>query len=220
MIELLSAPAFVLWGAPASWLELVAAVLALIMVACNMRELHWGWPLAVVSSLMYVGVFAGNRIYGDAALQVFFAVMALWGWTQWLRGHRADGAALNVARLSPRGWTLAATAAALLWPTLAFFLSRFTNSDVPWLDGFVTALSVVGQYLLARKFIENWGVWLAVNIVSVGLFIHKGLWLTVALYAVFAVLSVAGYVAWRARLRPLDGADEGKGDARVAPASP
>jgi len=203
LLDLLSAPAFVLWGAPATWLELIAATLALVMVGCNMREVQWGWPLAIVSSLMYVGVFAGSRIYGDAALQVFFAAMALWGWTQWLRGHRADGSALHVARLSRRGWLLAIAAAALLWPALALFLARFTDTDVPWLDGFVTGFSVVGQFLLARKFIENWGVWLVVNIVSVGLFVHKGLWLTVVLYAVFVVLSIAGYLAWRPRLRPL-----------------
>ena len=200
LLDLLAAPAFHIGGAPASWLELVAAVLALAMVACNMREVHWGWPLAMLSSLLYVGVFAAHRIYGDASLQVFFAVMAAWGWFQWLRGHRADGSSLQVARLSTHGWLAAAAGSALLWPALALFLHRFTDTDVPWSDGFVTALSVVGQVLLARKFIENWGVWLAVNLVSVGLFVHKGLWLTVGLYAVFAALSVAGYLAWRRRL--------------------
>lgn len=203
LLDLLAAPAFHIGGAPASWLELVAAVLALAMVACNMREVHWGWPLAMLSSLLYVGVFAAHRIYGDASLQVFFAVMAAWGWFQWLRGHRADGSSLQVARLSTHGWLAAAAGSALLWPALALFLHRFTDTDVPWSDGFVTALSVVGQVLLARKFIENWGVWLAVNVVSVGLFVHKGLWLTVGLYAVFAALSVAGYVAWRRRLPTL-----------------
>lgn len=206
MIAFLSTPAFMLWGAPASWLELTAALLALVMVGCNMRELHWGWPLAILSSLMYVGVFADSRIYGDAGLQLFFVLMAGWGWFQWLRGHRSDGSALHVAKLSPRGWLLALGAAALLWLALGVFLARFTNSDVPWWDGFVTAFSVVGQFLLARKFIENWAAWLVVNIVSVGLFVHKGLWLTVGLYAVFALLSVAGYLAWRARLRPLPAA--------------
>ncbi len=205
-MALLSAPAFVLWGSPASWLEVVAAVLALVMVGCNMRELHWGWPLAMISSLMYVGVFAGNRIYGDAALQVFFAAMACWGWFQWLRGHRADGSALRVSQLSRRGWLLAGASAALLWCLLSWGLGRFTNTDVPGSDGFVTALSVVGQFLLARKFIENWGVWLVVNLVSIGLFVHKGLWLTVGLYTVFAVLSVAGYQAWRARMQPVPAA--------------
>jgi nicotinamide mononucleotide transporter len=200
MSELLSAPAFALWGSPVSWLELVAAVLALAMVGCNMREIHWGWPLAIASSLLYVVVFAKARIYGDASLQVFFAFVALWGWSQWLRGHRSDGTALHVSRLSQRGITLTIAACAIAWPAIALFLHRFTDTDVPWWDGFSTGLSLVGQFLLGRKFIENWLVWLAVNVVSVGLFIHKGLWLTVGLYAVFAVLSVAGYLAWRQRL--------------------
>ncbi|MCY1206321.1 Nicotinamide riboside transporter PnuC [compost metagenome] len=200
MPELLSASAFALWGSPVTWLELIAAVLALAMVGCNMREIHWGWPLAIVSSLLYVVVFANARIYGDASLQVFFAFVALWGWAQWLRGFRADGSALRVSRLSPRGTAYALVACAIAWPVVALFLRRFTNTDVPWWDGFVTGLSLVGQFLLGRKFIENWLVWLAVNVVSVGLFIHKGLWLTTALYAVFAVLSVAGFLAWQRRL--------------------
>jgi nicotinamide mononucleotide transporter len=178
----------------------VASLLALAMVGCNMREIHWGWPLAIVSSLLYVAVFAKARIYGDASLQVFFAFVALWGWAQWLRGHRADGSALHVTRLSPRGIALTLVACALAWPAVALFLRRFTDTDVPWWDGFATGLSLVGQFLLGRKFIENWLIWLAVNVVSVGLFIHKGLWLTVGLYAVFAVLSVAGYIAWRQRM--------------------
>lgn len=200
MPDLLSATAFVLWASPVSWLELVAAVLALAMVGCNMREIHWGWPLAILSSLMYFGVFLQQRIYGDAALQIFFAVLALWGWFQWLRGHRADGRALQVARLSPRGIGFALLACCLAWLGLSLFLIRFTDTDVPWWDGFATGFSLVGQLLLGRKFIENWAIWLAVNLVSIGLFIHKGLWLTVGLYAMFALLSVAGYVAWRRRL--------------------
>ncbi|RZL45767.1 MAG: nicotinamide riboside transporter PnuC [Variovorax sp.] len=201
MPEFLSAPAFVLWGMPTTWLEVVAAVLALAMVGCNMREIHWGWPLAIVSSLLYMVVFAQARIYGDASLQVFFAIVALWGWFQWLRGHRADGSVLHVSRLSPRGLLMALLACALAWPAVALFLIRFTDTDVPWFDGFATGLSLVGQFLLARKFIENWVVWLAVNLVSIGLFVHKGLWLTVGLYGVFALLSIAGYLAWRQRLR-------------------
>lgn len=201
MPEIFSAPAFVLWGAPTTWLEVLAAVLAVAMVGCNMRELHWGWPLAIVSSLLYFGVFAEARIYGDASLQIVFAVVALWGWFQWLRGYRADGSTLHVSRLSPRGVALALLACAVAWPLVALFLIRFTDTDVPWWDGFATGLSLVGQFLLGRKFIENWIVWLAVNAVSIGLFIHKGLWLTVGLYTIFAMLSVAGYLAWRQRLR-------------------
>lgn len=200
MAEFFSAPAFVLWGAPTSWLEVIAAGLALAMVGCNLREIHWGWPLAILSSLLYVGVFTQARIYGDASLQVFFAVIAGWGWYQWLRGRRADGRSLEVTRLSRRGAGYALLACAVAWPAVALFLRRFTDTDVPWWDGFATGVSVVGQFLLGRKYIENWLAWIAVNLVSIGLFIHKALWLTVGLYAVFVLLSVAGYLAWRQRL--------------------
>jgi nicotinamide mononucleotide transporter len=196
----LLSPAFSVWGAATSWLELIAVVLALAMVGFNIRERHWGWPLAIVSSLLYVGLFSRSRLYGDAALQIFFAIVAFWGWLQWLRGHRADGSALRVARLTARGAWAAVIACAVLWPAIALFLKHFTDTDVPWWDAFPTAVSLVGQYLLGRKYIENWLAWMAVNTVSVGLFAYKGLWLTTLLYTLFIALSVVGWQAWKRRL--------------------
>ncbi|HVZ46298.1 MAG TPA: nicotinamide riboside transporter PnuC [Ramlibacter sp.] len=170
------------------------------MVGCNIREIHWGWPLAVASSLLYFVVFWQSRLYGDASLQVFFAVLGLWGWVQWLRGKRADGSTLHVMRLSPRGIALTLLASVALWPVTGWFLKTYTDTDVPWWDAFPTALSLVGTILVARKFIENWAVWIVVNVVSVALFAYKGLWLTVVLYAVFVALSVVGWRAWKAKL--------------------
>ena len=194
------AEAFVLWGSPTTWLEIVAFVLALAMVGCNIREIHWGWPLAAISSVLYVALFWRSKLYGDAALQVFFALVALWGWGQWLRGRRDDGSALAISRLtrSARLWTLASCA--VLWPATGLFLKTYTDSDVPWWDAFPTAVSIVGQLLLARKYIESWAVWLVVNVVSVGLFAWKGLWLTTLLYALFTALSVVGWRAWQRKL--------------------
>ena len=195
----LFAQAFHLWGSPVTWLELVAVVLSLAMVACNIRELHWGWPLAIVASLLYAALFWRSRLYGEAALQLFFAAIALWGWAQWLRGRAADGSTLQVTRLSWRGLAAVGAACAVLWPATALFLRNFTDTDVPWWDAFPTAVSLVGQVLLGRKHVENWAVWIVVNCVSVGLFAFKGLWLTAALYLVFIALSVAGWRAWNAR---------------------
>ncbi len=193
------APAFSLWGSPVTWLELVAVVLALAMVACNIREIHWGWPLAIASSLLYFLLFWRSKLYGDAVLQIFFAAVASWGWYQWLRGRRSDGSELRVAWLPMRGRMAALAAALALWPATGWFLKTFTDTDVPWWDAFPTAVSLVGQYLLGRKFIENWAVWIIVNVVSVGLFAYKALWLTAGLYIVFIALSVVGWQAWRAR---------------------
>lgn len=193
----LFAPAFTLWGSPASWLELIALVLSLAMVALNMRVNPLGWPLAIVSSLLYFLVFWDSRLYGEASLQIFFAIVALWGWWQWLRGTMDDGGRLRVRSLPRRAAFACLAALALAWPALALFLRHYTDSDVPWFDAFPTAGSLVGQWLLGRKYIENWLAWLGVNLVSVGLFAFKGLWLTVLLYALFVLLSVIGWRAWR-----------------------
>ena len=88
----------------------------------------------------------------------------------------------------------------IAWPATGLFLLRFTDTDVPWWDALPTAASVLGQWLLGCKYIENWPAWLALNIVSVALFAYTGLWLTVFLYAVFIVLSIVGWRAWQARL--------------------
>ena len=201
MTELFST-AFSLWGSPVTWAELVAVVLALAMVACNIREIHWGWPLAIASSLLYFAVFWRSKLYGDASLQIFFVVVAGWGWVQWLRGRRPDGSALRVAALSGAQRLAVLAACALLWPLVGWFLDTQTDTDVPWWDAFPTAVSLVAQYLLGRKYLENWALWLAVNVVAAGLFAYKALWLTALLYLVFAALSVAGWRAWRARIAP------------------
>jgi nicotinamide mononucleotide transporter len=193
----LFAQAFTLWGAPVTWVEVVAFVLAIAMVACNIRVNPLGWPLAIVSSLLYMALFWNSKLYGDASLQVFFAVIASWGWWQWLRGTQRDGHALQVRSMGLRGRLVVVAATLALWPALGWFLKHHTDTDVPWWDAFPTAASVVGQWLLGRKYVENWPTWVVVNTVSVGLFAYKGLWLTAVLYAIFVAMSFAGWQAWR-----------------------
>ena len=190
-------PACTLFGSPVTALEIVAFGLALLMVWANLRVNPVGWPLAISSSLLYALLFADSKLYGEASLQGVFVALALWGWWQWLRGTTNTGVPLPVRHLLPRQrlWAAAATLAA--WPLLGLLLKHGTDSDVPFLDALPTAASVTGQVLLGRKFVDNWAVWLAVNIVSVALFAYKGLWLTVVLYGVFAVLSVVGWQAWQ-----------------------
>lgn len=196
-LQTLLAPAFSLWGSPVSWAEIVAFVLSLAMVGCNIRVNPTGWPLAIAASLIYCVLFADARLYGEAALQILFVVVALWGWWQWLRGTGDDGAALRVRQLSARGcWGLLA-AVLLAWPLLALTLQRFTDTDVPWFDALPTVGSVAGQWLLGRKYVQNWPVWVVVNVISVGLFAWKGLWLTVLLYTLFAALALWGWRQWR-----------------------
>ncbi|MFN5166294.1 MAG: nicotinamide riboside transporter PnuC [Pseudomonadota bacterium] len=194
------ASAFSLWGSPVTWLELAAFGLSLAMVAANIRVRPVAWPLAMAAALLYALLFADARLYGQVALQLFFVAVSAWGWWQWLHGRGTDGGALVVHRLAPRARLAALAGTAAAWPLLALARARGTASPVPWADALATTASVTGQLLLGRKAIENWPVWLAVNLFSVALFASRQLWLTALLYALFAALSVVGWRAWCARL--------------------
>ena len=184
--------------------ELAGFVLSLAMVYCNIKEIHWGWPLAIASSALYGVVFWNTQLYGEASLQVMFILTSIWGWRQWRLGVQAPQAeswvkpaTLQISRLLPGQRHQAIFAFLIAWPAFTFFLYRFTDSNVAIWDGLVTALSLLAQYLLAKKKIENWWVWLAVNLITVGLMLVKSLWLTALLYLIFAGLSYVGLKAWQ-----------------------
>ncbi len=199
MTELLFSTAFTLWSLDTSWLELIAVLLALAMIVCNIIELHWGWPLAAISSVLYFFLFWSQRLYGEALLQVLFVVLALWGWSVWLRG--IEGAPLPLTRMPARQRFTLTWMGCLLWLSTGAVLLNFTDTDVPWWDAFPTAFSLIGQYLLAHKRLENWAVWIIVNIVATGLFAWKGMWLTTLLYLMFIVLSVLGWHTWAKHIK-------------------
>jgi nicotinamide mononucleotide transporter len=200
--QLLSLPAFTVDGLAVTRLELLGFTLALAMVMCNIRVNTWAWPLAISSSLLYALLFWQSQLYGEASLQLFFVAMAAWGWVQWLRGRQPSGQGLKVAALSTRQRIDLALVWLLLWPVLTLLLKQMTDTDVPRWDAFVTAGSLIGTWLLGKKKIENWPVWVVVNALSIGLFAYKGLWLTVLLYAVLIAMAVWGWHSWRTLMHP------------------
>jgi nicotinamide mononucleotide transporter len=193
----LLATAFHFFGAPVSYLEAIAFVLALAMVICSVYEKPLTWPLAIVSSALYVWLFYVSKLYGETMVNVFYVLSGLYGWFQWLFGHRkASSEPLRVARLDSKGIAIMLASWKAGWIALALFLWRYTDSDVPWADAFVTAGSFVATILLARKYIENWPVWIVVNAASVALFLYKSLWLTAVLYAILFATSFWGWRVW------------------------
>lgn len=196
LLDPLLAAAFTLLGSPVTWLEIVAFGLSLWMVVCNMRVNPLAWPLAIAASLLYGVLFMDSKLYGEAGLQLFFVAIAGWGWWQWRFGTQDGGAPLVVRALGWQRLRWISALALLAWPLLGLLLDKATDSDVPYFDAFPTVLSVAGQWLLGRKYIENWPIWVLVNVVSVGLFASKGLWLTALLYALFALMALAGWRAW------------------------
>lgn len=175
-------------------LELVSFALAATTVLLNIRQNHWAWLFSIASSATYAVVFFDARLYGDSGLQLVFIAASVWGWSQWLRGTGNER--LVVTRLGRAGWVFSVAAWGAGFLLLAWYLQTYTNTDVPHADGFLTAGSLVGQFLLARKKVETWHVWIVVDVLYVGLYVFKDLHVTALLYAVFVVLAARGLRAW------------------------
>ncbi|GAB2864362.1 nicotinamide riboside transporter PnuC [Pseudoduganella ginsengisoli] len=197
-----------LLGLSTTPLELLSFLLSVATVLLNIRQNHWAWLFAIVSSATYGIVFAGAKLYGDMALQLVFISVSFWGWYQWLYGSVSHDK-LTVTELDRRGIAWSAAGWLAGFAILAWFLKRYTDTDVPNMDGFLTAGSLVGQVLLSRKKVENWHVWIIVDIIYVALYVHKHLILTAVLYGLFVLMAVAGLAAWKR-------AAEGAGDAEDA----
>jgi nicotinamide mononucleotide transporter len=184
-----------LFGLVTTPLELISFILSIITVALNIRQVHWAWLFSILSSGLYAVVFLDARLYGDMGLQFVFILMSIWGWHLWLWGDR-DHNSFMVSRLTIKGSVNSVLGWLLGFVLLAWFLKTYTDTDVPYADGFLTAGSLLGQVLLSRKKIENWLVWIVVDVLYIWLYLYKGLNLTAALYAVFVIMAIIGWRTW------------------------
>lgn len=181
--------------------EAAAALLGLINIVLVVRRSVWNYPFGLAMVALYAWLFAQPevRLYSDAGLQLFFFVVQLYGWWNWSRSQ-ADAGEVRVLRLAggPRVAMGAVVAGATLgWGALMY---RFTDAALPWWDAFIAMASVAAQLLMARRFLENWYLWIAVDVVAIGVYATKDLMITAFLYTVFLVLSIVGLSQWRKAL--------------------
>ncbi|KRQ22953.1 MULTISPECIES: nicotinamide riboside transporter PnuC [Mycobacteroides] len=182
------------------WTELIGSLAGVLFVILAVRQNIWTFPVAIVSSLFYIVVFSRQTLYADAALQVMFIALAAQGWYLWRRGS-PDRHGVVVRRTPRRAWLPLALSLAVLVAGLYAFLITFTDSNAPQLDSAITGLSIVSQFMMNRKWIENWALWIITDTFSVGVYLFKGLNLTAGLYAFLTVMAAVGLWSWRKELR-------------------
>lgn len=181
-------------------LEIIAVALGLINVTLVVLRNIWNFPVALVMVSLYAVIFYDAKLYSDALLQIFFFVVNIYGWWYWARGKAAEGE-VRVEVLSPwsRGLLIAGLALAIgFW---GWIMNRYTDAHFPWWDAAIAMMSVAAQILLSRRYVENWALWIAVDVLAVGLYWVKALQLTSALYVVFLALSIWGQEEWLRALR-------------------
>lgn len=179
-------------------LEILGFVLAITYVVLATYEINGCWPFGIACSLVYAFLFYDAHLYADAGLQCVYLVLCVWGWVQW---QGRDRMPLRVSQISSKGLTLSLLTAGTLTLVISHFLSTYLSGSLPYLDALTTSLSLVAQYMVAKKYLENWIFWIVANVFFIAMYITKGLWVTTVLYVVFTLLAIHGFRTWRAQLR-------------------
>jgi nicotinamide mononucleotide transporter len=206
-----------------NYIEVFGAVTGIIYVILEIRQSIWLWPVGIITSAIYIWIFFISKIYADMSLQVYYLIISILGWYWWVRGtcvsysssedggrmgekenggkREGESRELQVTRLTFRTGFVLAVIFVILYCIMWLVLTRLTDSPVPVRDAFITSLSIIATWMLARKIYEHWYLWIVVNFVSAILFISRGLYPTVILYIVYGIMSFAGLIAWKKTIR-------------------
>jgi nicotinamide mononucleotide transporter len=183
-----------------SYVELIAVVFGLLSVYLSAREHIVSWPTAIVNVAIFFFLFWKAKLYADAVLQLVYLTLSVYGWYEWLYGG-SQHSRLKVSKTSRTEWLVLTPLFLVGGLGLGALLARYTDSPIPYFDAMLTAASLVAQWMMTRKLLENWLIWIAADIVYVPVFIRRGLPFTALQYAVFLVLAAMGWYGWRQSLR-------------------
>lgn len=179
--------------------EIFGAVTGIAYVILEIRRNILLWPLGIITSAVYILIFGRNGFYANMGLQGYYLVISIYGWYRWNRLNESQPAADNsdVKRISAVTAVWCVLTAATLWGLLWFLLDRATDSPVPVWDGLIASLSVVATWMLTRKYIEQWYVWIVANAIAVAVYLASGLYPTAILFFVYFVMAIIGLIKWR-----------------------
>jgi nicotinamide mononucleotide transporter len=181
-----------------NYIELLGAILGIIYVFFSIRQNILTWPVGLLTSVLYVWVFFDSKLYADMGLQMYYVAISIYGWYEWLRGNSSNNSEpLEVSRLTGHLAFILLLISFILFILMWFILKNYTDSPVPFADSLATSLSIVATWMLARKILEHWLVWIFVDAFSIGLFWYKDLQPTVILFAVYTVMAVIGFMEWK-----------------------
>ncbi len=206
-----------------NYIEIFGAVTGIIYVFLEIRQTIWLWPVGIVTSAVYIWIFFTSKIYADMSLQAYYLAISVLGWYWWTRGEgqkdeeekgrrgewekgrggEGEKNDLQVTRLKFKTGVVLAGVFVLLYAVMWLVLTRLTDSPVPVRDSFITSLSIIATWMLAKKIYEHWYLWIVINFVSAVLFLTRGLYPTVILYVVYGIMSFAGLIEWKKTIKAI-----------------
>jgi nicotinamide mononucleotide transporter len=178
-----------------SCLEILGFITGVVNVWLVTRENIWSWPVGILNALFYTAVFARSGLYSDTGLQVVYFILSCYGWWHWSRGT-GDASPLVVQRASASTLTVLAVLGVAIWFVLKTITAKIPGAVMPGIDAALVSTSLIAQWMMTRKLLENWMLWIVANAAYIGVFIVRGLRVTAVLYAVFLGLAILGLVKW------------------------
>ena len=183
-----------------NWMDVLGAMLGLLYLYLEMKENIWMWIVGTVMPMIYIFVLYKAGIYADCGMEVYYFLAGIYGFVMWRFGRTKDRQPIKISHTTRQLKNTLWVVTLALWIVIATFLEKMTDSTVPYIDGLSTAMSIVAMWMLSRKLIEQWWVWFAVDAISVGLYIYKGIYGRAILYSIYTVMAIYGYYVWKKKM--------------------
>jgi len=201
---------FILDWAFSNKVELAGTIFGLLSVWFSIRQSLITWPTGILTSLLYIIVFLEAKFYAGMLLQLYYFLISIYGWWNWIHGGKSDSgkSKLLVSRTHRILWIRLFCLNLLSTFIIYYLLRRYTDSPIPFGDAFTTSLSIFATWMLARKKIEHWLIWIFVDLISASLYFYRGLYLTVFLFVVYTVMAGMGYYEWHKEFKSMNHVNE------------
>lgn len=183
-----------------NWIEIAGTTLSIIYLYLSIKQKISLWIFGFLCSALYVIVFWKSKFYADMSLQFYYLLVSIYGWINWKTSAQGDKNVMKIEKTKISNAIVLASVAVILYLIYNFILQNYTDSPLPRADSFTTALSIIATWMLARKLIENWLLWIVIDGLSAGLYFYKELYPTAILFFIYTVMALVGYLQWRKTL--------------------
>ncbi|MEX0986988.1 MAG: nicotinamide riboside transporter PnuC [Bacteroidales bacterium] len=178
-----------------NYVEVLGTLLSILYLYLSIRQNILLWPVGILSAVMYIIVFYHSKFYADMGLNGYYFLISIYGWITW--SGAGNGKVLQVTNVGLRRGFVLLVIMILIFLGSGYLLDNYTDSPVPYWDAFTTAGSIVATWMLTKKIIEHWLVWIIVDLISLGLYLYRGLYPTSVLFAIYTTMAVVGYIQWK-----------------------
>jgi len=179
-----------------NYIEIAGTLISFAYLYCSIKQKILLWHFGILSSILYIIVFFNAKLYADSGLQFYYLFVSFYGWYYWKTGkNKQDTKPIRTTNIKTTFYLVSANI--LIFIILGLILDEYTDSQVPYADALITSSSIIATWMLARKHLENWLVWIVVDALSLGLFLYKGLYPTAVLFVVYTIMSFVGYYTWK-----------------------